>query len=107
MPWPGDIVRVWEAKGLARNKYGEIAANETMNTSIGRVNPSDELEILSKHPHRNDHFFVRRLSDDLEFVIHPNHYDPGTAYNLRNRRPTKAMEVQHLAQQTLNRQRNP
>jgi hypothetical protein len=109
MPWPGDIVHVWEPKGLSINSYGEVAINETMTTSSGRVDPSDEIEILDGAPSRNDHFKARRISDRLEFVIHPNHYDPGTAHNLHSSKktPTKALEAAYLAQRTQDRSLKP
>jgi hypothetical protein len=106
MPWPGDIVHVWERKGLFINTNGELSVSETKHTK-GSVDPADELQILDREPARSsDHFWVRRLHDGLEFRISPNHYDPGTAHS-RNKGTTKQQELAYLQQRLADRMAKP
>jgi len=105
MPKPNDILYVWDTKGLHKRDDGSIASSED-KYDAGSVTPQQALKVLGRGV-RSDHYAVLRLEDEITFDLHPNHYDPTTAYSIYVKNATQAHEARYIAQVLLNRINNP
>lgn len=75
--YKGNTYRVWERKGLAPNKKGFLAISEN-SFEKGEVTPDQELTYKGK----TDGQHVCILPNGMEVVVHRNHFDVTTPYNV-------------------------